>query len=127
MSPLSPVKDDEYDVVDTCSRAASRLRSQPSRMASENVQLELLVGDLLDEIATALAMRAASVPEGVQRAALQVAQSVRAGHEGGACGGHYDNGVGRGGAGGVRHGVSRKAVAGQDVPFTSSIRLGRMG
>ena len=88
MSPLSPVDYDEYDVVDTCSRAASRLRSQPSRMASENVQLESLVGDLLDEIATALAMRTASVPEGVQRASLQVAQSVLASHTGGAWGGH---------------------------------------
>lgn len=124
MSPLSPV---EYDVVDTCRRAASRLRSQPSRMASKKVQLESLVGDLLDEIATALAMRRASVPEGAQRAALRVAQYVRAGHEGGAWGGHYNHGVGRGGAGGFRVGVSREVVGGQDVPFTPSIRLGRMG
>jgi hypothetical protein len=35
--------------------------------------------------------------------------------------------VDRGGAGRVRHGVSREAVGGQGVPFTPSIRLGRMG
>jgi hypothetical protein len=127
VSPLSAVEYDEYEVVDTCRRAASRLRSQPRRVASESAQLESLVGDLLDAVATALAMRRASVPEGVQRAALRVAQSVRARHEGGAWGGHYDHGLGRGGASGVRHGVSREAVGGQDAPFTPSIRLGRMG
>ena len=113
MSPLSAVEYDEYEVVDTCKRAASRLRSQPRRVASESAKLESLVGDLLDAVATALAMRGASVPEGVQRAALRVAQSVRAKHKGGAWGG--------------RNGVSREAVGGQDVPFTPSIRLGRMG
>lgn len=127
MNPSWPMDCDKYDVVDTCRRAASRLRSQPRRVASESAQLELLVGDLLDAVATALAMRKASVPERVQRAALRVAQSVRARHEGGAWGGHYDHGLGRGGASGVRHGVSREAVGGQDVPFTPSIRLGRMG
>ena len=82
LSPLSAVDYEEYDVVDTCRRAASRLRSQPRRVASESAQLELLVGDLLDAVATALAMRRASVPEGVQRAALRAAQFVRARHRG---------------------------------------------
>ena len=127
MSPLSAVDYEEYDVVETCRRAASRLRSQPRRVASESAQLELLVGDLLDAVAIALAMRKASVPEGVQRAALRAAQFVRARHRGGAWGGQYDHGLGHGGASGVRHGVSREAVGGQDVPFTPSIRLGRMG
>src|SRR6188768_1011961 len=113
MSPLSAVDYEEYDVVETCRRAASRLRSQPRRVASESAQLELLVGDLLDAVATALAMRKASVPEGVQRAALRAAQFVRARHKGGAWGG--------------RNGVSQEAVGGQDVPFTPSIQLGRMG
>ena len=34
------------EVVDTCRRAASRLRSQPRRVASESAKLESLVGDL---------------------------------------------------------------------------------
>ena len=127
MSPLSAVDYEEYDVVDTCRRAASRLRSQPRRVASESAQLELLVGDLLDAVATALAMRKASVPEGVQRAAVRVARSDRAGQERGAPVGHHGHDLSSGRGDGIRPGAGREVVGGGDVPFTASIRLGRMG
>jgi hypothetical protein len=124
---LSPVGYDENEVVDTCGRAARRLWTRPGSVASRATHLDSLVGDLLNAIATAVAMDEASVPEGVQRAAVRVARSVRAGHERGAPAGHHDHDLSSGRGGGVRPGAGREAVGGEDVPFTASIRLGRMG
>jgi hypothetical protein len=78
------VEYDEHEVVDACRGAAWRLRPGPEGLNVERPQLVSLVAGLLDAVATALAMRPASVPEDVQRAALMVANNVRASRERGA-------------------------------------------
>jgi len=124
---LSPVGYDEKEVVDTCGRAARRLWTRTGCVVSRATYLDSLVGDLLNAIATAVVTDVASVPEGVQRAAVRVARSVRAGHERGAPAGHHSHDLGSGLGDGIRPGAGREVVGGGNVPFTASIRLGRMG
>ena len=69
---MSPVRYDENEVVDTCGRAARRLWTRTGSVASRATHLDSLVGDLLNAIATAAAAEGASVPEGVQHAALRL-------------------------------------------------------
>jgi hypothetical protein len=120
-----PVQYDVHEVVDACFRAAWELRSRPGRVASERAQQGSLLAELLDAVGSALAIRPASVPEGVKRAALRVAQDVRATHDRDAwvCG-HYDR---DGGCGEVRADADLNVVDRDNAPFTASIRLGRMG
>jgi len=119
------VEYDEREVVDACRGAAWTLRSRPEGLNVERPQLVSLVAGLLDAVGTALAMRPASVPEDVQRAALTVAKHVRASRERGArLGGQHDRGAAHGE---VRPDAGRHVVSADDVPFTPSIRLGRMG
>jgi len=119
------VESDEYEVIDACRKAATRLQYRPRGVASEKAQLGSLVGDLLDAVGTALAMRPGSVPQGVQRAAFRVAQHVQARCERNAsAGGHRGR---HGGRGEVRPDAGRNSIDGDRAPFTASIRLGRMG
>ena len=69
-------------------------------------------------------MRPASVPEDVQRAALTVAKHVQASQRGARLGGQHDR---NGAHGEIRPDADRHVVSADDVPFTPSIRLGRMG
>lgn len=120
-----PVEYDEHEVVDACRWAAWKLRSRPEGLHVGRPQLGLLVAGLLDAVGTALAMRPASVPEGVQSAALRVAQHVRANRERGArVGGTHER---IGGHGEIHPEADRDVASADDVPFTPSIRLGRMG
>jgi len=117
------VEYDEHEVVHACRGAAWTLRSRPEGPNVERPQLVSLVAGLLDAVGTALAMRPAFVPQDVQRAALTVAKHVRASRERGArLGGQHDRGAAE-----IRPDADRYVVSADDVPFTPSIRLGRMG
>ena len=131
MNRLSPVRYDENEVVDTCGRAARRLWTRTGSVASRATHLDSLVGDLLNAIATAAAAEGASVPEGVQHAALRVARSVRARHERGASVGHHGHDLSSVQCGVVRPGVGRDVVSGEDAvsgvaPYASGDRTARV-
>jgi len=125
VSRYLPVEYDEHEAVDACRWAAWRVRSQPEKVNSERPQLGSLVADLLNAVGTALATRPASVAEGVQRAAFRLAQHVQASRERDARAGEYHDR--HGGRGEIRPDAGRNVVDGDNVPFTASIRLGRMG
>jgi hypothetical protein len=115
---------DEHEVVDALLGAAWRLRSRPEGLNVERPRLVSLVAGLLDAVGTALAMHPTSVPEDVQRAALTLAKHVRASGEYGApLSGQHPNGARRE----IRPDADRHVVSAEDVPFTPSLRLGRMG
>ena len=122
-----PVEYEEHEVVDGCRRAAWRLRFRPGGVTSENAKFDSLVSDLLDAVGTAVATRPVSVPEGVQRAALRVAQHLRASRERDVRGGHDGHGVARGRHTEIRSDSDQECVSDPDVPFAPSIRLGRLG
>lgn len=112
MSRLPPVGWDEHEI-GAFRRAAWMLRWRPGA-AGDRTALDRAVGDLLDALGTALAADHATVPRTVLGAALRAARQVEttwrpaearaAGPDGG-----------------------RGPVGPEVAPFTSSIRLGRMG
>jgi hypothetical protein len=112
----------EYEIADTCTRAARRLRAGPaSAAASQRAGLDSSIADLLDAIGSTVALDSKSLPEEVQRATLRVARQVVVGRE------HRDIDERHDHAGRVRADMGWRAVRGEAVPFATSIQLGRMG
>jgi hypothetical protein len=112
VSRLPPVGWDEHEN-GTFRRAAWTLRCRPGAVGTATA-LDRAVGDLLDELGTALAADWTAVPRTVQRAALRVARQVETTRRPAVA-----RGAGPDGGGGP---------AGRETaPFASSIRLGRMG
>jgi hypothetical protein len=112
----------EYEVADAYRRAAWELQSG-SAGRRERAQLDVAVGNLLEALGRALMRDGESIPDHVQRAALQVAREIPAGGRGRG----PDARHGRNGRYVVQPDMGWGAVRGEAVPFATSIRLGRMG
>jgi hypothetical protein len=113
-----------HEVVDACRRAAWNLRSRPgSGPSSDRVRLDSAIGTLLEALGRALARDRESIPEHVQRAALQLARQIQVDRRGRTA----DAGHGHNGRYAVHPDTDWGAARGEAVPFTTSIRLGRMG
>jgi hypothetical protein len=114
----------EYDVADTCRRAAWKFRSRfASGKAARTTQADSAVANLLEAVSRAVTVDRASIPKHLQRAALEVARQVQASGRPHASDGP-DRGSGRSAAG---RDMGWGAVQREPVPFATSIRLGRMG
>lgn len=114
----------EYDVADACRQAAWELQSRSGSAGKrERAQLDVAVGNLLEALGRALTRDGESVPDHVQRAALQVARQIPAGGRGR----RSDARHGRDGRYVVQPDTGWGAARGETVPFATSIRLGRMG
>jgi hypothetical protein len=114
----------EHEVAAACRRAAWKLRSSPrSGAASERTPLDSAVVGLLEAIARALAQDKRSVSDDIQRAAIHLAQQLHVSGE------QHPRGMHAGHASRypVRSDMGWGAVRGEVVPFSTSLRLGRMG
>jgi hypothetical protein len=112
VSRLPPAGWDEHEI-GAFRRAARTLRC-PSGAAGDRTALDRAVADLLDALGTALAADHTAVPRTVQQEALRAARQVETPRR--------PTGTGVAGADGGGGPAGREAA-----PFTSSIRLGRMG
>jgi hypothetical protein len=98
-----PAVPDEYELADLCKGAASTLRTRSgSAAASAGGQLDSALGEFLEAVGRAVTLDAASIPVDVKQSAFRVAEQVQTGRR-------------------------RRSGIADTVPFTRSVRLGRMG
>lgn len=101
-----------------CLNAALRVRSRPVATNETNRRVSSAVGRLMEALGVALTRDAASIPASVRRAALHLARELQTSPSPPMVESPLDLRARR---------DTNGTAAPQDVPFTASIRLGRMG
>ncbi|MGH3548810.1 MAG: hypothetical protein ACRDQU_12010 [Pseudonocardiaceae bacterium] len=103
-----------------CLTAALRLRSRPGPMGEVDRRVSSATSQLMEALSVALSRDAGSVPAPVRRAALRLARELQTSSPPPTAGSPVDSRLRRDSSGTAAHSP-------RDVPFTASIRLGRMG
>ncbi|MGH3781651.1 MAG: hypothetical protein ACRDRO_13775 [Pseudonocardiaceae bacterium] len=107
-----------------CLTAALRLRSRPGPRGEVDRRVSSATSQLMEALALALSRDAAAVPAPVRRAALRLARELQTSAPPPTAGSPVDSRA----QPCPRCGTSATAAPSRrDIPFTASIRLGRMG
>lgn len=118
---------DEFARTDatTCLSAATQLRNWPWQLGRVTPRLSLATTQLMEALSLALARDPASVPVAVRRAALRLAGALRMSAPAPSIPSCADDPDGQPGQDADQS--ESPAAALRQVPFTESVKLGRMG